>query len=185
MGDVSGDDMDERDLQRWVDHWSSEYQPEWDFKIEGLAGKDAFSHLDVERVYEWKFRRMWPKRKIDRMKEFSEKRVLDLSRRAFLCADELGALMILTLVPGAAAAGASALLTAHDPARYTVMDGRAILSLTALKRWSEEQGTRASCLWWTDYLATCRDIAARTDRPLRSVDRALWTARGRLDLSPP
>jgi hypothetical protein len=119
------------------------------------------------------------------MKAFPESQVLDLSRRAFLCADELGALMVLTLIPGAAGAGASALLTAHDPARYTVMDVRTIRSLTALKRWHEVRGTRASCLWWPDYLATCRDIAARTSRSLRSVDRALWSARGRVESETP
>lgn len=176
-----GGDVDDQDFQNWIDRWDAEYQPEWDSKIQGLAGKLAFSHADVERVYEWKYRRMWPKSKIDSMKSLPEKRVLDLSQRAFLCADELGALMILTLIPGAGAAGASALLTACDPSRYTVMDVRALRSLATLELWSEEQGTRASCLMWPDYLAICRDISRRTNRPLRSVDRALWSARGRIE----
>jgi hypothetical protein len=89
--------------------------------------------------------------------------------------------MILTLIPGSRAAGASALLTARDPSRYTVMDVRAIRSLAALKLWSEDQGTRASCLRWPDYLAACRDIARRTNRSLRPVDRALWSARARIE----
>lgn len=173
--------MDNQDFQDWIDHWEASYQLEWDSRIEELAGKDAFSCADVECIYAWKYRRMWAKGKIDRMKAFPESRLLNLSGRAFMCADELGALMILTLIPGAGPAGASALLAAHNPSRYTVMDVRAIRSLAALKLWSEQQGTRASCLMWPDYLATCRDIAQRTNRPLRSVDRALWSARGQIE----
>lgn len=177
--------MKDRELQRWIDLWANQYRPEWDGKIGSLVGKDAFSHADVACIYEWKFRRMWPRRKIDRMKEFPEKHVLALSRRAFRCTDELGALMILTLIPGAAAAGASALLMTHDPARYTVMDVRAVRSLNALKMWPEERGTRASCLWWPEYLRTCREIASRTERSLRTVDHALWAANGRNKPPPP
>jgi hypothetical protein len=66
------------------------------------------------------------------MRELADEQEASLSRRAFLCDDELGALLILTLIPGARAAGASAMLTAYDPARFTVMDTRALQSLTAL-----------------------------------------------------
>ena len=173
--------MEDRDLGDWVDRWSAKYQPGWDSKIERLAGKDAFSGDDVQAVYEWKYRRMWPKRKIEGMRRLPEELVVDLSRRAFLCNDELGALMILTVMPGAGAAGASALLMARDPSRYTVMDVRAISSLIALRLWSENQGIRASCLTWLDYLSVCRDLATLADQPLRVVDRALWLANGRED----
>jgi hypothetical protein len=74
------------------------------------------------------------------MRAFPEQQVVALSRRAFSCSDELGALVILTLIPGASAAGASAILTAHDPTRYTVMDVRALQSLITLDLWSEGQG---------------------------------------------
>jgi hypothetical protein len=39
------------------------------------------------------------------MRAFPEQQVAALSRRAFSCSDELGALVILTLIPGARAAG--------------------------------------------------------------------------------
>jgi hypothetical protein len=170
--------MEDHGFGDWVDRWSRKYQQVGDSRIEKLAGKDAFSAEDVQKVYEWKYRRMWPKRKIEAMRRLPEERVVDLSRRAFLCDDELGALMILTLIPGAGAAGASALLMARDPSRYTVMDVRAINSLIALGFWSENQGTRASCLTWPDYLSVCRNLAALTHRSLRIVDRALWSANG-------
>jgi hypothetical protein len=170
--------VNDRNPSDWIDCWSAEYRRDWDADLEELAGKDAFSGDDVERVYTWKYRRMWRQKKIAAMRDLAEERVVDLTRRAFSCPDELGALTILTVLPGAGAAGASAMLMARDPARYTVMDVRAIRSLTTLGLWSEQQGTRASCLFWPDYLVICRELASRADRPLRAVDRALWAANG-------
>jgi hypothetical protein len=172
--------VDDQKLQEWIDRWSAEYPAGWDADIERLAGRQAFYHEDLETLYEWKFRGLWPQRKISLMRAFPEQQVASLSRRAFSCSDELGALMILTLIPGARAAGASAILTACAPTRYTVMDVRALQSLITLKRWSDDQGVVASCLAWPDYLDVCRRLANQVDRPLRTVDRALWAAKGRL-----
>jgi len=84
------------------------------------------------------------------------------------------------LIPGAQAAGASAILMAHKPNQFTVMDVRAIQSLIWLQRWSAEaQGAKASSLRWPDYLDQCRDISTRTSHTLRTVDRALYMSRGR------
>ena len=174
--------MDDQELQVWIDHWSAQYPVASDATLEPLASKHAFSHDDLEILYRWKFRGLWPQRKINLMRAFPEHHVASLSQRAFACSDELGALMILTLIPGARAAGASAILTARDPARYTVMDVRALQSLITLELWSEDQGVIASCLAWPDYLVACRELADRVDRPLRTVDRALWAANGRADL---
>lgn len=171
--------MDDQELQEWIDRWSAEYPLAWDADVGELAGKQAFCHEDLVTLYKWKFRGLWPQRKINSMLAFPEEQVSSLSRRAFSCPDELGALVILTLIPGARAAGASTILTAHDPTRYTVMDGRAIKSLITLRLWSESQGVAASCLAWPGYLDVCRGVANRVDRPLRHVDRALWAAKGR------
>jgi hypothetical protein len=57
------------------------------------------------------------------------------------------------------------MLTAYDPARLTVMDTRALQSLTALGRWSEDQGPGASCLTWLAYLETCRELTAADPLP--------------------
>jgi hypothetical protein len=171
--------VDDKELQGWIDRWSAEHPSAWDTKIERLAGRPAFYHKDLEILYEWKFRGLWPQRKVRLMLAFPEQQVASLSRRAFSCSDELGALMILTLIPGARAAGASAILTAFDPTRYTVMDVRALQSLTMLERWSGDQGAVASCLAWPDYLDVCRGLANQVDRPLRTVDRALWAAKSR------
>lgn len=171
--------MNDRELQAWVDRWAKEYRISYDKCLEPLAGMEAFSHKELTIVYKWKFHGLWPQRKIGLMRAFPE--ATSLSRRAFTCPDELGALRILTLIPGVGTAGASAILMAHDPERYTVTDIRALKSLIwPLKLWSAaDQGAKPSSLTWPDYLNTCRSIARRTDRPLRTVDHALWKANGR------
>jgi hypothetical protein len=171
--------VNDQELRQWIDHWSAKYPADYDAVLKPLTGKVGFTHDDLEVIYEWKFSGLWPKSKVRLMREFPEQHVIALSGRAFACSDELGALVILTLIPGSGAAGASAILTAHSPERYTVMDVRAIRSLAMLERWQASLGTAASCLSWPDYLDTCRGIAARTDRPLRTVDHALWAAKGR------
>jgi hypothetical protein len=142
----SREHVDDQELQEWIDQWSAEYPAAWDTDLERLAGSQAFYHKDLETLYKWKFRGLWPQRKISLMRAFPEQQVASLSRRAFSCSDELGALVILTLIPGARAAGASAILTAQDPTCYTVMDGRALKSLIMLELWSEDRGVVASCL---------------------------------------
>lgn len=171
--------VDDQELQEWIDRWSADYPAVWDAGLQPLADKQVFYHDDLESLYRWKFRGLWPQRKINLMRAFPEEQVASLSRRAFSCSDELGALLILTLIPGARTAGASAILTAHDPARYTVMDTRALQSLITLELWSYDQGVVATSLAWPDYLNVCRTLANRVDRPLRSVDRALWAAKGK------
>ncbi len=173
--------MNDRELQHWVDKWSAQYPAGYDAVLEPLASREGFTPGDLEVIYWWKYRGLWPQRKIDQMRNFPDGKVASLSRRAFACPDELGALRILMLIPGAQAAGASAILMAHNPEVYTVMDVRAINSLTwPLKLWSkEDQGTKASSLEWPDYLDRCRAIASRTSRSLRTVDRALYASNGR------
>lgn len=166
-------------LQTWVEHWSEKYPAEYDDVLFGLAEQDSFGHDQAELLYRWKFKGLWPQKKINLMRATPEDEIRSLTKRAFSCNDELGALLILTLVPGLGAAGASAVLTAQNPEHYTVMDVRALSSLAALGRWDvEEQGTQASAEQWPEYLEVCREISSTTGFPLRTVDRALWAANG-------
>jgi hypothetical protein len=74
---------------------------------------------------------------------------------------------------------ASAILMFWDPAQYTVLDVRA---LRALGGYAESAAgtlfTAHSGEWWDGnydlYCAGCRSIAAREQRDLRLLDRALW-----------
>jgi hypothetical protein len=126
------------ELRKWVDDWSGRYPTSYDAQLDGLAGMDTFGPDDVARVYQWKYRGLWPGRKIEAMRAFSGGLIASLTHRAFSNADDLAALTILMLIPGAQAAGASAILMARDPLRFTVMDSRAIKSLIYLSRWSQK-----------------------------------------------
>lgn len=171
--------MNGDELRRFVDRWSDKYPPTYDDPLVALEGLASLGHDDAEALYRWKFRGLWPQRKINQMRAVPESDIRALTERAFRCEDELGALLILTLLPGLSSAGSSAVLAAQNPARYTVMDVRAIASLIALERWDEErQGAEASAVMWPEYLEICREISAETGRSLRDVDRALWKANG-------
>jgi hypothetical protein len=62
---------------------------------------------------------------------------------------------------------ASAILTAIDPKRYTVIDFRALEAL-GIKRASP------SVDFYLDYLKHCRQLAKTHRVSLRDLDRALW-----------
>ena len=107
--------MDDGQLGRWIDKWSEKYPVGYDTDLKKLAARQALTPDDLETIYKWKYRGLWPKRKIEIMRAFPDGQVESLSRRAFSCPDDLGALRILMLIPGAQAAGASAILMAHNP----------------------------------------------------------------------
>lgn len=102
----------------------------------------------------------------------------DLTRQAFACNDDLGAVLIVDVLRGVGAALGSSMLMASDPERYTVMDVRSLKSIPALgllgPRWPE-----ASESAWSEYLGACRSLSDTVGEPLRRVDRALFKADGK------
>jgi len=62
---------------------------------------------------------------------------------------------------------ASAILTAINPERYTVLDFRALESL-GVKNWPD------SFAFYVAYIRACRELATRHGKSLRTLDRALW-----------
>jgi hypothetical protein len=62
---------------------------------------------------------------------------------------------------------ASAIMTAIDPGRYTILDFRALFSLGVERSFN-------SVGFYLAYLAACRRIAAAAGVELRTLDRALW-----------
>ena len=77
------------------------------------------------------------------------------------------AVAVLTALRGVGIPMASAILTAINPERYTVLDFRALESL-GIKNW------RDSFAFYVTYLEACRELAARHGKSLRTLDRALW-----------
>jgi hypothetical protein len=80
---------------------------------------------------------------------------------------EAMAVAVLTTLHGVGIPMASAILTAINPERYTVLDFRALQSL-GVEQWPDSIG------FYVAYLNACRDLAQRHGKTLRNLDRALW-----------
>jgi hypothetical protein len=77
------------------------------------------------------------------------------------------AVEILDKLHGVGVPMASAILTTINPAKYTVIDVRALQSL-GLSKWD------GSASFYIDYLQECSLLAFRHKVSLRTLDRALW-----------
>src|SRR5262249_29969502 len=93
--------------------------------------------------------------------------IADALKLATLAHSDRCAMAVLLGLHGVAVPVASAILTAINPARYTVIDFRALPSP------GYKEPDRSIELYLA-YLSFCRDLADRHDLPLRTVDRALW-----------
>jgi hypothetical protein len=111
----------------------------------------------------------------------AETDVMSLTRQAFLDEGSGSAAAILDDLHGVRFRVASALLTVWDPERYTVMDVRAWKSLAGMGL-IESVDTKKfdfnRCAVYTQYLSTCRKLAAQIGVPLRTLDRCLWAMNG-------
>lgn len=167
-------------LTNWLQKWNALYDTSYDLSIAAYQGRKVLGIKEVANIYRWKYRGLWPDKKVHTLKsKVVDKQVRDWTRRALACSDDLGSLCIAGLLPGAGPGGASAILMAAEPSRFTVMDTRAIKSLAYLDRWKiVEQGDKASYWHWPAYLDECRRLAAISGLTLREIDRALYKSAG-------
>lgn len=165
----------------WLISWNARYPVAYDAAITPLWGAQSFGLSELSVIYQWKFRGLWPDRKIAALHAgVATKQARSWTARARANRDDLAALCIAGMLPGAGAAGASAVLMVADPDRFTVMDKRAIRSLEHLGRWNTAtQGESASYRHWEKYLLECHSLSSQSKLSLRDVDRALYAANGR------
>lgn len=173
--------LSKRATKTWLDRWCARYPVASDAQLVPLAGRASFGHADLTVIYRWKFRRYYLDQKIKALTtDSTNAQARDWTRRANINADDLAALRLAGLLPGCATAGASAVLMAANPQRFTVMDKRAIKSLAYLKLWdTAAQGSGATYEHWLAYLQICRKLSTDHALTLRDIDRALWRAEGR------
>lgn len=161
--------------KQWLEAWRARYG-DADRALADLQGKDWLEPHEASAILVWKLQRVWPEKHLRAFDRNSPETVRDLTRRAFACPDELGAILILTVLDGVGIPVASALLVAHDASRYTVADSRAWKSLVNNGHLQGITGSWKTC--WLPYLAACRKISGDAGIALRNVDRALWAADG-------
>jgi hypothetical protein len=164
----------------WARKWAERYDASDDeVLLKTLPGKGSFSPSDIEAVMGWKLRRLWPGRAIEKLRSADPAWVSEVTSRAFRNEDDLAAVLLVALLPGAGIRTASAILALQNPDRYTVMDERAWATMTqALGRLTDLE-TRSWADVWLPYLDQCRFLAQGWGLSLRETDRALFESQGR------
>jgi len=90
------------------------------------------------------------------------------TRRAFAADDEGVRIEALLALDGVGVPTASTLLHYAFPEAYPILDVRALESLGVGPR------SQYPVSFWLGYLDACRQLAARHDVSLRTLDKALW-----------
>ena len=121
------------------------------------------SRASVEAIFMWKTKG----RGISRLRKNSDGEITDALTLATAAKTERAAISVLCGLQGVDVPVASAILTAIDPERYTVIDFRA---LEALGNRSKDRTAN----FYLTYLDACRRLAKVHQVSLRDLDRALW-----------
>ena len=125
------------------------------------AGEYTRKHLS--QIFEWKTKG----RGRSRLQRNSDKEIADALSLAVSAKTERAAVAVLVGLQGVQVPVASAILTAIDPERYTVIDFRALEALG-------NDSTDRSVNFYLAYLDFCRLLAKAHRIKLRDLDRALW-----------
>ena len=124
-------------------------------------GEYSLRHL--EAIFRWKTKG----RGISRLKRNSLVEVADALQLATAAKTERAAMAVLVGLYGVQVPVASAVLTAINPKRYTIIDFRALEALGV--------NTYVPTIdFYLSYLTFCRELASRCRVDLRTLDRALW-----------
>jgi hypothetical protein len=170
-------------FELWITSWSETYPTGHDAPLDELRGLPHFTIEQMEALVDFKYpppltgrRRVRHENIRNLLHDNTEQAVIESTAAAFGEVDDARALKLVTRLHGVGMAIGSTALTAHDPSRFTVYDDQASKSLTAVGYLDRKS--------WIPYLNGCRDVARDTGHDLRTVDRALFMAKGRLTLPP-
>lgn len=122
-----------------------------------------YTRKNLAEIYEWKT----GGRGRGRLERNSDKEIADALSLAVSAKTERAAVAVLLGLHGVLVPVASAVLTAIDPTRYTVLDFRA---LEALGNNSADRTVN----FYLEYLDFCPQLAKLHHVKLRDLDRALW-----------
>jgi predicted KAP-like P-loop ATPase len=145
---------------------AKQYGPEQDDDALAAGGRirsGDYERSNIETIFKWKTRG----RGISRLRRNSSDEIADALRLAANAKTERAAIAVLIGLQGVNVPVASAILTAIDPERYTVIDFRALEALGS-------KSTDRSVNFYLVYLDTCRQLATAHHVSLRDLDRALW-----------
>ena len=142
------------------------YGPENDNKALAAGSRirgGEYTRKNLSEIFEWKTKG----RGRSRLLRNTDKEISDALSLAVSAKTERAAISVLVGLQGVNVPVASAILTAIDIERYTVIDFRA---LEALGYKSADRSVN----FYLTYLDFCRQLAKRHKVRLRDLDRALW-----------
>jgi hypothetical protein len=200
------------DLTDWLRHFESKYEVESDDVVMSIANnkKGYLTPGEVEMVFRWKLQpNHFPRARHD-LEIFESLHSGEVVRKtglAFEAASDREALEALRGLPQvkmkSSVAVASCILMVLNVQSYTVIDRRANETLVGLKNYLIKNNSNASEMRslkqffsdfnppenfeakskdWEAYMKICRELSELSGMTLRSLDRALYSAKGDLSL---
>jgi len=122
-----------------------------------------YTRGNIAKIFEWKTNG----RGRSRLEKNSDADITDTLYLATEAKTDRAAVAVLTGLNGVQVPVASAILTAIDPKRFTIIDFRALEALGVLQ-------PVISINFYLEYLEECRRLAGKNGVSLRTLDRALW-----------
>jgi thermostable 8-oxoguanine DNA glycosylase len=125
------------------------------------SGQHTRANLD--KIFEWKTNG----RGRSRLAKNTDKDIADALRLAIDAKTDRAAVAVLLGLNGVQVPVASAVLTAINPERFTIIDFRALQALSVVQ-------PAINVDFYLAYLRKCRELAKENGVSLRTLDRALW-----------
>jgi hypothetical protein len=166
----------------WAD--SGQVWARWEKQIIRRAQRrpfDSFPRQEVERIAKWKNREPLYGLVEAQVRRNNPKTVREVTAVAFAESDPSRAIEILAStrkLHGVDYPVASAILTFHDPKRYTVFDKNVWRALYYLQRMQTSKSPPCSGRVYARYLSKCQAISKDWGLGLRETDRLLWVLGG-------
>jgi hypothetical protein len=122
-----------------------------------------YTRENLQTIFEWKTKG----RGRSRLGKNSDEDIADALRLAITAKTDRAAVAVLLGLNGVQVPVASALLTAIDPGRFTIIDFRALEALGVTQQ-------TVTINFYLEYLENCRELAKQNRVTLRILDHALW-----------
>ena len=190
---------------------ASLYNPEDDSKVIQIANRHPgyLKATDLQTIFKWKLQPnhfVGAERSLFVFDSVNKGEIKRKTKLVYSAKTDQEALLVLKGLPQMktkeSVAVASCLLMVLDISRFTVMDRRANETLVALREtfrsaksiqtnlcelrdllrsYNPPDNFIARSQDWPHYMAICRELSQQTQLTLRDIDRALYSASGRLE----
>jgi hypothetical protein len=154
--------FDPKELRQYASRYAIEGDAEALDAGRSIANGE-FSRANLYAIFKWKTNG----RGRVRLDRNTDDEIADILNLAISAKTDRAKIAVLCGLSGVAVPVASAILTAIDPTKYTIIDFRALEALGTVP-------TERSVGFYLKYLVACRTLAERHGIGLRDLDRALW-----------